>query len=280
MKIIRNPSLFQRQIEKLRSRGKTIGFVPTMGALHEGHLSLVRKARKENRIAVVSIFVNPLQFGPKEDFNRYPRNFGRDRLLLSKEKVDFLFVPNTQSFYPAGFQTFVEVTRLSQGLCGPFRPGHFRGVATVVAKLFNLAQPHRAYFGAKDYQQALIIKRMSEDLHFNLEVKVLPTLRDKDGLALSSRNAYLSPRERSRALSISRSLAWANREVKKGNRKLSLIRKGILRQLRRNLRLDYVEFVEPQTLQPVRSLQGPFLIAIAAWVGKTRLIDNAIIRSR
>lgn len=279
MKIIRNPSLFQRKMEKLRLRGKTIGFVPTMGALHEGHLSLVRKARRENRIVAVSIFVNPLQFGPREDFKHYPRNFARDRSLLSKAKVDYLFIPSAPSFHPPGFQTFIEVTQLEKGLCGTFRPGHFRGVATVVAKLFNLAQPHRAYFGAKDYQQAQIIKRMSEDLHFNLEVKVLPTLRDKDGLALSSRNAYLSSSERAKALAISRALAWTKREARKG-RNLNQIRKGVLRQLKPSLRkIDYVEFAEPNTLQPVRSLKAPFLLAIAGWVGKTRLIDNAIIRS-
>lgn len=281
MRIIRNPSLFQRQMEKLRSQGKTIGFIPTLGALHEGHLSLVRKARKENRIVVVSIFVNPLQFGPREDFSRYPRNFARDRSLLSKEKINYLFMPNVESFYPAGFQTFIEVTRLEKGLCGSFRPGHFRGVATVVGKLFNLIRPHRAYFGAKDYQQAQLIKRMCEDLNFNLQVKILPTLRDRDGLALSSRNAYLSREERAKALSISRSLAWAKREMRKGRRNLNQIRKGVLSQLKPNLRrIDYVEFVEPATLQTVRSLKAPFLLAIAGWVGKTRLIDSAIIQTK
>lgn len=279
MKIFRDPRQFQLEMEGLRRLGRTIGLIPTLGALHEGHLSLVRKARSENRVVVVSIFINPLQFGPREDLGRYPRNLAKDRFLLSKEKVDYLFVPNARSLYPAGYQTFVEVTVLSRGLCGRFRPGHFRGVATVVTKLFNLARPHRAYFGAKDYQQALIVKRLARDLNFNLEVEILPSVRDKDGLALSSRNRYLSGRERERALSIPHSLAWAKEEIRRGNRNLGLLRTGILRRLRINLdRIDYVEFLQPNTLQQVKSLREGFVIALAGWVGKTRLIDNVIIQ--
>ncbi len=293
MKIIRNPKIFQRLMDRLRRRGKTIGFVPTMGALHEGHLSLVRRARKENRVAIVSIFVNPLQFGPKEDFRRYPRNLSRDRALLRREKVDYLFAPPAGSLYSAGYQTLVEVAGLSRVLCGKFRPGHFWGVATVVAKLFNLAKPHRVYFGAKDYQQAVIIQRMARDLDFDVEVKVLPTVRDRDGLALSSRNAYLLPSERQRALAIPHSLAWAKIEVQGGNRNLRLLRTGVLRRLRSELdRVDYVEFMEPDTLQPIKKIPSPqpspprrgrgkgegvVLLAVAGWAGKTRLIDNAII---
>jgi len=280
MKTFHNPEQFQREMEK-RRRQKTIGFVPTMGALHEGHLSLVRRARRENQIVVVSLFVNPLQFGPREDFKKYPRTFKRDRALLAGEKVDFLFMPSAASFYPGRFQTFVEVINLSRGLCGRFRPGHFRGVATVAAKLFNLVRPHRAYFGTKDYQQAVLIKRMARDLNFNLEVKLLPTIRDQDGLALSSRNAYLTPKERARALSISRSLVWAQREIRQGRRNLRRLRRGILRELKRGLsRVDYVEFAEPETLQPVGSVRGRFVIAVAGWVGKTRLIDNAIMQRK
>lgn len=278
MKIIRNPKQLQREMERLRRRGRSIGFVPTMGALHEGHLSLVRKARKENRFVVVSIFVNPLQFGPKEDVRRYPKPLARDRKLLKKEKVDYLFLPSERGLYPQGKPTLIDVPELSGKLCGKFRPGHFQGVATVVAKLFNLVQPHRAYFGAKDYQQALIIKRLVEDLNFNLEIKVLPLIRDRDGLALSSRNAYLSPGERRRALSIPDALLWAKREVAGGNRNLPSIRSGILKRLRQGLdRIDYVEIVQPKTLESVTSLLGRALVAIAGWVGKTRLIDNAII---
>ena len=278
MKTLRNPRTFQRLMERLRRQGKTLGFVPTMGALHEGHLSLVRRARKENRVVAVSIFVNPLQFGPREDFGRYPRRLSRDRSLLAKEKVDYLFAPTLPSLYPEGYQTFVEVAELSRGLCGRFRPGHFRGVATVVAKLFNLAKARRVYFGAKDYQQAVIVQRLARDLNFDLEVKILPTVRDSQGLALSSRNAYLSPAQRRNALAIPRSLAWAKAEVRAGNRNLRALRTGILRKLRSTLdRVDYVEFVEPATLQPLKSIRGRFLVAIAGWVGKTRLIDNAII---
>ena len=278
MKIIQSPRQFQHEMERLRIRGRTIGFVPTLGALHEGHLSLVRRARKENQVVVVSIFVNPLQFGPQEDFRRYPRPLHRDRSLLSKEKVDYLFVPTVRALYPKGSQTFVEVKELSRGLCGRFRPGHFRGVATVVTKLFNLVRPHRAYFGAKDYQQALIIKRLVKDLSFDVEVKILPLVRDRDGLALSSRNAYLSRGQRARAQSIPHALAWAKIEIERGNRDRGSIRAGILRRLRPHLdRIDYVELVEPKTLQPLKLVRGSLVIAVAGWVGKTRLIDNVII---
>lgn len=279
MKIVKSPEKFQREMEYLRRRGKTIGFVPTMGALHEGHLSLVRRARRENEIVVVSLFVNPLQFGPREDFKRYPRNFPQDRRLLSREGVDYLFVPDASSFYPAGFQTFVEVPQLGRRLCGKFRPGHFRGVATVVAKLFNIIRPDRAYFGAKDFQQAVLIRRMAKDLNFGIAVKVLPTVRDRDGLALSSRNDYLSPSKRARALALPRSLVWVKREVASGRRKGEAIRREVLRRLKQSLDcVDYVEFVEPENLQPVKRIQKPFLMTVAGWVGKTRLIDNAIIR--
>ena len=278
MKIIRNPKQFQREMERLRAKGRSIGFVPTMGALHEGHLSLVRRARKENRAVAVSIFVNPLQFSPREDLRRYPRPLSRDRRLLNKEKVDYLFIPSPSSLYPKNFQTHVEVEGLSRGLCGKFRPEHFRGVATVVAKLLNLARPARAYFGAKDYQQAMIIKRLAADLDFNVEIKVLPLIRDRDGIALSSRNQYLSPRERKRALALSNALAWARREVLRGRLTAAFLRAGVRRQLHPFLdRIDYVECVEPETLEPVKKIRGRFVLAVAGWVGKTRLIDNAIM---
>ena len=278
MKIIRNPQTFQKEMNKLRRQGKTLGLVPTMGALHEGHLSLVRQARKENQIVVVSIFVNPLQFGPHEDFRHYPRNLKKDSALLAKEKVDFIFAPSTKSLYPADSQTLVEVTALSNRLCGKFRPGHFRGVATVVAKLFNLARPHRAYFGAKDYQQAMIIKQLARDLDFGIDIQVLPIIRDRDGLALSSRNAYLSLGERSRALSIPHALVWARQEIKHGNRDLRALRSGIRLRLSKNLdRIDYIEVMQPDNLKSVKRILGKLLVAVAGWVGKTRLIDNVII---
>lgn len=279
MKIVRDLHKFQKEMTRLRRRGKTIGFVPTMGALHEGHLSLVRKARKENQIVVVSIFVNPLQFGPREDLRRYPRTIAQDRSLLGRAGADYIFAPSARSLYPHGFQTFIEVTDLSRGLCGRLRPGHFRGVATVVTKLFNLARPHRAYFGLKDYQQAMMMKRVAADLNFDLEVRLLPLLRDRNGMALSSRNAYLSSSEKERALSISRSLRWAGAEIHGGNRNLQRIRSGMLRMLRPQLdKIDYVEFVEPETLKPLKSIRGRLVIALAGWVGKTRLIDNVIMR--
>ncbi|MBI4115712.1 MAG: pantoate--beta-alanine ligase [Candidatus Omnitrophica bacterium] len=280
MKIIQSPRELQQEMGRLRSRGKGIGFVPTMGALHEGHLSLIRKARSENRVVVVSIFVNPLQFGPKDDFKRYPRRIQKDRAMLAKEKVDYLFMPSRSSFYPEGYQTLIEVKDLSRGLCGKFRPGHFQGVATVVAKLFNVTKPHRAYFGAKDYQQALIIKQMASDLNFGVEIRVLPLIRDKKGLALSSRNAYLSFKEKERALAISRSLNWAKKAIRKGNRNVVSIRNGILKSLKSKLRkIDYIEIVEAKSLQPVKSIRGQIVIAVAGWVGETRLIDNVIIRA-
>lgn len=280
MKIIRSPHQFQQEMDRLRREGKTLGFVPTMGALHEGHLSLIRKARKENRVVAVSIFVNPLQFGSAEDFRRYPRNLAKDRRLLEREGVDYLFLPSAQAFYPRGYETFAEVTRMSRGLCGRFRPGHFRGVATVVTKLFNLAKPHRAYFGAKDYQQAQIIRRLVRDLNFDIEVKVLPLIRDRQGLALSSRNASLSVSERKQALSIPGALAWVRREIGSGNRNLTELRRGVFERLKRGLRsIDYVEFVDPETLEPVKSIRRRFVIAVAGWAGKTRLIDNVIIRA-
>jgi pantoate--beta-alanine ligase len=280
MKIIRSPRQFQKEMQRLRRKGRTIGFVPTMGALHEGHLSLVRRAQKENKVVVVSIFVNPLQFGPREDFRRYPRPLAKDRRLLLKEKVNYLFLPTQGSLYPEGHQTFVDLPELSRVLCGRFRPGHFRGVATVVAKLFNLARPHRAYFGLKDYQQAKIIQRLAQDLDFDLEVRLLPTVRDRDGMALSSRNAYLSLGERERARAIPRALRRAKIEIREGNRSLRKIRLEILKRLRPSLdKVDYVEFVHPETLQPVTSMRQGLVAVAAGWVGKTRLIDNAIIPS-
>ncbi len=278
MKIIRNSRIFQKEMEKLRRQGQTLGFVPTMGALHEGHLSLVRRAGKENKVVVVSIFVNPLQFGPKEDFKHYPRNLKKDSTLLAKVKTDYVFSPSPASLYPDNPQTYVEVGELARGLCGKFRPGHFRGVATVVAKLFNLALPHRAYFGAKDYQQAMVIRQMVRDLNFNIDVRVLPIVRDRDGLALSSRNAYLSSEERRKAQSIPHSLAWAKEEIRQGAHNLNKIRAGILGRLRQNLdRVDYVELVQPKNLTPVKSIKSGLVIAVAGWVGKTRLIDNVIL---
>lgn len=278
MKVLTHPKKLQKLAELIRRQGRTIGFVPTMGALHEGHLSLVRRARKENKVVMVSIFINPLQFGPGEDLRHYPRNFAKDRRLLQREKVDVLFMPRVSSFYPKGYQTGVKLPELSRGLCGRFRPGHFEGVATVVTKLFNLVRPDRAYFGLKDYQQARLIERLAEDLDFNIKIRLLPLVRDRDGLALSSRNAYLSRPERAQALVIPESLGWAESEIRRGRRFLASLRREIFRRLGRRLdRLDYVECVHPKSLQPVKTLKQGAVIAVAGWVGKTRLIDNVIM---
>ena len=280
MKVIRHLKKMQEIAAGFRRQGKSIGLVPTLGALHEGHLSLVRRARKENDRVVVSIFVNPLQFRPKEDLKRYPRPWASDRKMLKKEKTDFLFLPSPEVFYPKGYQTFVEVAGLSRGLCGAFRPGHFRGVATVVTKLFNLVRATRVYVGAKDYQQACLIKQLVRDLNFDLQVRVMPLVRERSGLALSSRNRYLSASERERALTLSRTLKWVRDEVRRGNRNLAALRRGAHERLQRGLdRIDYVSFVQPKTLQPVTKIRGRFVATVAGWVGKTRLIDNVIISS-
>lgn len=257
-----------------------VGFVPTMGALHEGHLSLVHAARKENNRVVVSVFVNPMQFGPKEDFKKYPRNLNRDRELLSKEKIDVLFCPSVREIYPEGSQTKVQLNGLSRGLCGRSRPHFFAGVTTVVSKLFHLVQPTRGYFGAKDYQQAQVIKRMVQDLNFPVEIKVLPTVREADGLAMSSRNAYLSPLERRQAPVMNLSLDFAERLIRGGLRDVSRIQQEIRDFLRPFIsKIDYVEVVHPETLTPIQQISGSGLLAIACYIGKTRLIDNRVVRT-
>lgn len=249
-----------------------------MGFLHEGHLSLFRKARRENDIVIGSIFVNPAQFGPHEDFSRYPRNLKRDCALLAKEKADWLFVPGPKALYPGNYQTFVDPGALARGLCGRSRPGHFRGVATVVAKLLNLALPDRAYFGQKDYQQALVIKKMIQDLHLPVKMKICPIVRDRDGLALSSRNSYLTPEERERALCLARSLNVAKRLIMKGIREKRAIRTAIRKILVPELsRIDYVEILDARDLSPVKRISGTILIALAGFVGKVRLIDNCLL---
>ncbi len=262
-----------------RRQGKTIGFVPTMGYLHAGHLSLVRAAKGEAAVTVVSIFVNPIQFGPKEDFNRYPRDLGRDRALLEAEGVDYLFYPSAEEMYPPGFKTYVEVTELQDVLCGRSRPGHFRGVATVVLKLFNIVSPDLAYFGQKDAQQAVIIQQMVKDLNLDVKIKVLPVVRDEDGLALSSRNAYLSPEERQAALAIPRSLEQAARLVASGENKAEAIKTQIEKVIKAEpkLKIDYVEIVHPENLTPVEVVDEGCLIAVAVYCGQTRLIDNVKI---
>ena len=268
-----------RAVRAARGDGKTVGLVPTMGALHEGHISLVRAARAQCDLVVVSIFVNPLQFGPKEDLAKYPRNFDRDRELLNQHGVDVIFAPGVEEMYPAGAATYVTVEGLSDKLCGRSRPGHFRGVTTVVSKLFNIVEPDRAFFGQKDAAQSTIIARMVRDLNLPVQVVVCPIVRERDGLAMSSRNAYLGAPERKSALVLQRSLLEVQKRFRQGERKVeALIEAGekIFAQ-EPSVKLDYFEIVDPGTLDPVNDFSRPVLVAVAAFVGKARLIDNVVL---
>lgn len=250
-----------------------------MGYLHEGHLSLVRAAQRENDIVVVSIFVNPTQFGPKEDLKKYPRDIKRDSILLKKEKVDYIFCPDANQMYPADFRTYINVEDLSDRLCGKFRPGHFRGVVTVVAKLFNIIKPDRAYFGQKDAQQAIIIKKMVDDLNISVKIKTIPTIRETDGLATSSRNVYLKASERKDALVLYRCLNLAEASVRKGEKnpkKIIMEMKKVI-QAKKDAKIDYISIVDCKSLKEVNVIKNRVLVALAVWIGKIRLIDNIII---
>jgi pantoate--beta-alanine ligase len=269
----------RRQVLAWRAAGESVGLVPTMGALHAGHLSLVARSVEECRRTVVTIFVNPAQFGPNEDFSRYPRRLENDLELVAKAKADLVFAPTTDEMYRAGHATFVDVGEIAQSWEGAIRPGHFRGVATVVLKLFNLAPADRAYFGQKDYQQTVVIRRMVADLNLPIEIRILPTVREPDGLALSSRNAYLSADERNRALVLSRSLRLAAELVAGGQRDAKLIAAVMRRMLESipGLNLDYATLVDPDNLEEVSRVAGPVVAIVAAKLGSTRLIDNEII---
>jgi pantoate--beta-alanine ligase len=264
---------------ELRQSASTLGFVPTLGALHEGHLSLVRAARATCKTVAVSIFVNPTQFGPTEDFSKYPRTFEQDCALLEKEGVDLLFAPGALDMYPAGASTWVDVEGISGRLDGASRPGHFRGVSTVVAKLFALVQPDKAFFGQKDAAQVAVLRRMVRDLCFDLELVVCPTVREADGLALSSRNRYLSAEERAQALILSRALGQIEAAFRAGERDTQLLRAAGLRVFgqQSGVRLDYLAIVDPDTLEDQEDAGTGSLVAIAAWVGATRLIDNLLL---
>lgn len=282
MKIIRSIPKMQKTALRLKGEGKRIAFVPTMGDFHEGHLSLIRAARKRGDVLVVSLFVNPAQFAPGEDFKRYPRNLKRDGRLARDLGADILFAPSPEDIYPEGFSTYVEEEKLSIGLCGARRPGHFRGVTTVVAKLFNIVRPDVAVFGQKDAQQARIIQKMVRDLRFPVKIVVRPLIRERDGLAMSSRNRYLSSRERKGALLLSRSLFEARERVRKGERSATKLKASIRRKLRAvpNSRIDYVEVVDAETLKPLKTVRGDVLIALAVWIGKARLIDNVRVKTQ
>ncbi len=279
MEIIRIPKVMQETSRGHILHSRTIGFVPTMGALHEGHLSLVRISRQENDITVVSIFVNPLQFGPSEDYNQYPRDIEGDMEKLRKEGVDILFLPDSDHMYPEGFCTFVEVSGLSDKLCGAFRPGHFRGVATVVTKLFNIVNPARAYFGQKDYQQVLVIRRLVQDLDMNIDIVVCPTVREEDGLAMSSRNLYLNEKERPAATVLYRALQAGYKAIKSG-----IIKREEIERIMRDIinseplvKIQYISVYDPENLDLLDVVKKKALIAGAIRIGNTRLIDNIMI---
>ncbi|SCZ80702.1 pantoate--beta-alanine ligase [Acidaminobacter hydrogenoformans] len=277
MEVDQNPRVLQQKLKALKKTGKSVGLVPTMGFLHEGHLSLVRQARRENDVVAVSIFVNPIQFGPKEDLASYPRDFERDAALLEAEGVDFIFAPEVADMYPEGYGTYVDVEGEVTGrLCGASRPGHFRGVATVVSKLFNIVAPERAYFGSKDAQQVAVIRRMASDLNFDFEIVACPIVREADGLALSSRNVYLSESKRQDALVLSQSLFMAREMIEAGERSAFAVRDAISERIRQvpSAEVDYIEVVDAFSLEPLETLSGTVLIALAVKVGKPRLIDN------
>lgn len=272
----------QSYSRKAKAHGKRVGFVPTMGALHEGHLSLIAAAKQKADVVVVSIFVNPIQFGPSEDYTRYPRSLGKDKRGLKDMGVDILFLPEASEMYPPGFKTFVEVEGLSRKLCGRSRPVHFRGVATVVAKLLNIVSPDAAFFGEKDFQQQVIIKQMAKDLDLPVEIVSLPTVREFDGLAMSSRNGYLTPRERKSATILYKALCLAKEGVKRGEKdpKRILFRMRSLIASEPGVRLDYAAAVDPETLEEVKKVSGKVLFALAVYLGKARLIDNMEVDSR
>ena len=281
MRVIEHIGEMQAWSERERCAGKRVALVPTMGFLHEGHLCLVREGRKSADHLVVSLFVNPKQFAPDEDYKNYPRDLKRDQKLLEAEGADVLFCPSVEEMYSKDCQTHVEAERLERLLCGAFRPGHFRGVATVVAKLFNIVRPHLAVFGLKDYQQFQVIRRMAEDLNFGVEIVGHPIVREKDGLAMSSRNAYLSAPERQAALCLNRSLEAAGSLVRRGEIAGKQILVAVRQEIEREplARVEYVSLCDPQSLEELENIRGEALLALAVWIGKARLIDNTIFKA-
>jgi len=279
MKVLIGIPEMKAAVLALKARGKTIGLIPTMGFLHEGHLSLVRESRRRCDATVVSIFVNPVQFGPKEDFVRYPKDFERDRAMLADEGADILFYPDAGAMYPEGYKTYVEVIDFQERLCGKSRPGHFRGVCTVVLKLFNIVLPDLAFFGQKDAQQAIILKKMAGDLNLDVKIEAMPIVREADGLAMSSRNIYLSAEERKAAPILFSSLREARSIFEKGERRAGILigRMKAFIAAEPLARLDYVEIVNPRTLAPLEEINEEALMAMAVFVGETRLIDNTVV---
>ncbi len=279
MRILKSPEDMHAACARRKREGKRIGFVPTMGALHEGHLSLIRSAKAQSDVVAASIFVNPLQFAPTEDLDKYPRQFERDRELLEKEGCDLLFAPDTNDMYPEGSTTFVEVAGITDRLDGKSRPGHFRGVTTVVSKLFHIVEPDAAFFGQKDAAQVAIIRHMVRDQNFPVRIVVCPIVREKDGLAMSSRNVYLDPNQRKQALVLQRALLRIQTMADTGERNAAALvsaGKAVIAE-EPAAKLDYLEAVDWETLEPVSDVSNGALIAVAAWVGTTRLIDNVVL---
>ena len=279
MKVIKKIDEMRNAVSGIKSQGKTIGFVPTMGYFHEGHLSLVRESLRKADVTLVSIFVNPAQFGPREDFKEYPRDSDRDSEVLEREGVDYLFAPEADEMYPQGYKTYVEVHDLQDKLCARSRPGHFQGVCTVVLKLFNIIDPDISFFGQKDAQQAIILKKMVKELNLEVKIEVLPIIREEDGLALSSRNKHLTQEERRAALVLSKSLKEAQSMMERGQRDSAAIIKGMKEIIGREplVKIDYVEIVDMDNLDPVRIIEEEVLAAVAVFIGKVRLIDNVIL---
>jgi len=281
MRTIKDAKTMYSYSRKMKNRGKSIGFVPTMGALHEGHLSLIEEAKKKCDIVVVSIFVNPIQFGQGEDFKSYPRSHKKDTSFLNNLEVDALFLPSEKEMYGEGFLTSVEVDNLSKKLCGKTRPDHFKGVTTIVAKLFNIVDPDLAVFGEKDWQQLLIIKQMAKDLNFPVKIIGLPTVRAYDSVAMSSRNDYLTGQERERATSLYKILLEAKALIETGekNPHKILVRLRSMIGSVSLIRLEYLVLVDPKTLNEIKAVKGDILVAVAAKVGQTRLIDNLLVKA-
>jgi pantoate--beta-alanine ligase len=276
MQIAKN--IAEMKAMRMKSLG-SVGFVPTMGYLHQGHLALVKQARDENSAVVVSIFVNPTQFGPSEDFKSYPRNTERDLAMLQKEKTDIIFMPSAEEMYPEGFNSWVEIEKVTDRLEGSHRPGHFKGVATIVAKLFNIVEPTRAYFGQKDAQQALVIKKMVTDLNMNLKVIVAPTVRESDGLAMSSRNVYLNSEERQAATILFKALTLAQNLREKGEMHADTVRGHMTSLISREplAKIEYISIADAQTLEELAEIDRPAVASLAVRFGKTRLIDNIVL---
>ena len=276
MKVIRQISEMQNFSNVCRRKNQKIGFIPTMGFLHEGHLSLIRLIRSQCDVLVVSIFVNPAQFGPTEDLEKYPRDFDRDEALCREEEVDVIFYPTAQQMYPSPYLSYVTVENLDKIMCGKSRPAHFRGVVTIVSKLFNIVKPHFAIFGEKDFQQAVIIKQMTKDLNFEVDILTGPIVRENDGLALSSRNKYLSKQERLNATILFKSLQGARDLFKKGVKDSEEIIEKVRQSIQTvsGAKIDYISLVNPKTLQPVQQVHENDRLALAVYIGKTRLIDN------